>query len=164
MKSKHITDILDRTQFAELSEQEKTTVAAHVKDCSACRRAFEAARLSALLLKFDQGRPQVSPSPFFQAKVMNAWRERQIPRRPVEAFRRWWQASAVPVSMMLVTMVVLILLTIVAPQANDNSQEISSFNLYTTDGVIMNQRPPRDLTNEQIFEVIYASQRSEIRK
>jgi predicted anti-sigma-YlaC factor YlaD len=164
MKSQHITEILDHTSFAELGEREKEIVSTHIKDCSSCRRSYEAARLSAILLKPDDRGAQISPSPFFQAKVMNAWRERQIPRRSVEAFRRWWQASAVPVSMMLVTMIVMILLTVVAPQANsDGSQEVSSFNLYTTDGVIMDQRLPRDLTNEQVFQVIY-SPRNEVRK
>ena len=156
MKSKHITEIIDRTAFADLSEQDRTIVLSHIKDCSNCRQSYEAARLSAVLLKSENIVPQVSPSPFFQAKVMNAWRERQIPRRPVEAFRRWWQASAMPVSMMVIAMVVMILLTLIAPQANsESSQEVSSFNLYTTDGVIMDQRLPRDLTNEQIFEVVY---------
>lgn len=164
MKSQHITNILDDTGFAGLNEKERAVVLTHVKDCSGCRQAFEAARLSAILLKSDNAKTEISPSPFFQAKLMNAWRERQIPRRPVEAFRRWWQASALPVSVMLVTMAIMILLTVVAPKANnDTSQEISSFNLYTTDGVIMNQNQPRDLTNEQIFQVIYTP-RSEVRK
>ena len=163
MKSKHVTKILDRTRFAELSDQERATVWTHIKDCDGCRRAYEAARLSAILLKSEKA-AVTEVSPFFQAKVMNAWRERQIPRRPVEAFRRWWQASAGPVSAMLITMVIMILLTMVAPQAtSDNSQEVSSFNLYTTDGVIMNQRMPRDLTNEQLLEVIYST-RNEARK
>jgi predicted anti-sigma-YlaC factor YlaD len=166
MKSKHITNILDHTKFADLSEQDKMVISTHIEDCSGCRRAYKAARLSAVLLESENTIAQASPSPFFQAKVMNAWRERQLPRRPVEAFRRWWQASAMPVSVMLVTMVIMILLTVIAPQASNNgSQEISSFNLYTTDGVIMNQRP--ELTNEQIFEVIYTTRnevRNEIRK
>lgn len=158
MRSKHITEILDHTNFADLSEQDRTVITTHIEDCSGCRRAYEAARLSAVLLKSESSSTQASPSPFFQAKVMNAWRERQLPRRPVEAFRRWWQASAMPVSVMLVTMVIMILLTVIAPQtSSEGSQEISSFNLYTTDGVIMNQNQARDLTNEQLFEVMYTT-------
>ncbi len=161
MKSKHITEILDRATFAELSEQDKSVVSAHAKDCSSCRQAFEAARLSAILLKSDTAAASIAPSPFFQSKVMTAWRERQLPRRPIEAFRRWWQASAAPVFIMLTIMAALVSLTFIAPQ--DSQAEISSFNLYTTDTVIMDQNPPRDLTNEQVFQVIYTT-RNEVRK
>lgn len=165
MKSEHITEILDRATFAELSEQDKSVVSAHVKDCSSCRQTFEAARVSAILLKSDNMAASIAPSPYFQARVMNAWRERQIPRRPIEAFRRWWQASAAPVFVMLTIMVALVSLTFIAPPAggDDSQAEISSFNLYTTDAVIMDQNPPRDLTTEQVFQVVYTT-RNEIRK
>jgi predicted anti-sigma-YlaC factor YlaD len=160
MKSGHITKILDEKSFAELSTQQREIISAHAADCSSCRRAFESARVSSLLLKLDSETvTPAAPSPFFQAKVMNAWRERQIPRRPIAAFRRWWQASAMPVFMMLATMAVLISLTFLAPQssADDSPVEVSSFNLYSTESVILNQKQPKDLTTEQVFQVIYAS-------
>jgi predicted anti-sigma-YlaC factor YlaD len=166
MKSKHITEILDRASFAELSELDKSSVSVHVKDCASCRQAFEAARLSAILLESDTAASSVAPSPFFQAKVMNAWRERQqMTRRPIQAFRRWWQASAAPVFVMLTIMIALVSLTFIAPQAGgeDSQPEISSFNLYTTDAVIMDRNPPRDLTTEQVFQVVYTT-RNEVRK
>lgn len=165
MKSKHITKILDQTAFAELSEANKTVISKHIIDCDGCRKAFESARVSHLLMKSKAVAEIPSPSPFFQAKVMNAWRERQLPRRPVEAFRRWWQASAVPVFMMLVTLGVLISLTFLAPQSSteDSTAEVTNFRLYTTEGVILNQRAPRNLTNEQLFQLIYTP-RSDARK
>lgn len=167
MNSKHITEILDREAFAELSEQDKTIVLAHIDDCPPCRRAFKAARASQALLRAGSAAAAApaAPSPFFQAKVMNAWRERQIPSRPMAAFRRWWQASAAPVFLMLMTVAILISLTVLAPQssADDTPVEVSGFNLYTTDAVIFNQKPPRDLTTEQVFQVIYAT-KSDSRK
>ena len=166
MKSKHITKILDKATFAELSEADKTVIAAHTAGCADCGRAFEAARLSEVLLKVEADAEVPAPSAFFHAKVMNAWRERQLPRRPVEAFRRWWQASAAPVFMMLVMLGALISLTLLAPQssADDSAAaDISDFRLYTTENVVLNQKPSRDLTNEQVFQVIY-SPRSDLRK
>jgi len=156
MKSSHIIEILDGTSFIELSEQDKATIWAHADDCHGCRQAFEAARISSILLKAHESRVP-EPSPFFQAKVMNAWRERQMPRRPMEAFRRWWQASAAPVFLMVVTLAVLISLTFLAPQssADDSPVEISGSNLYSTDAVIYDQKASRDLTTEQVFQVIY---------
>ena len=164
MKNKHITEILDRTPFSALDEQDRATVAAHAAGCAECRLAFEAARLSAVLLKAET---EIKPSPFFQARVMNAWRERQqeaaAALRPFLAFRRWWQASAAPVFLMLTTLAVLISLTLLAPQSSaDDSMEISEFNLYSTDAVILNQRP-RDLTPEQVFEVIYTNSKNDQR-
>jgi predicted anti-sigma-YlaC factor YlaD len=159
MTNRHITKILDQTAFAELSGQDRETVAAHVTDCADCRRAFEAAKLSSVLLKADAVAAETfKPSPFFQAKVMNAWREQQLlQRRPIQAFRRWWQASAAPVFMMLATMAILISLTFFAPQAADDSTEVSSFNLYPTDSVVLNQKTAPDLTNEQVFQLIYGA-------
>ena len=167
MKSKHITEILDRSTFGELSQQEQAVIALHTEDCFPCRKAFEAARLSAVLLKANSTSAAAAPvpTPFFQAKVMNAWHERQqTVRRPIAAFRRWWQASAAPIFLMLVTVAVLISLTVFAPQSSaDDSVEVSSFNLYSTESVILNQKPSRDLTTEQVFQVVYTS-RSETRK
>lgn len=168
MKNKHITHILDQKAFAELNEAERKTISIHIaeSDCADCRKAFAAARVSADLIKCADA-VEITPSPFFQAKVMNAWRERQqLTRRPVEAFRRWWQASAVPVFMMLAVMAVLVSLTILAPQssANDMTAETSSFNLYTTESVILNQKPSGDLTNEQVFQVIYSARASDARR
>ncbi|MGI8495806.1 MAG: hypothetical protein ACR2L1_10930, partial [Pyrinomonadaceae bacterium] len=79
MKSKHITKILDKAIFAELSEHDKEIISAHISDCADCRSAFEAAHLSSVLLKVGSDVSAPSPSPFFQARVMNAWRELQIP-------------------------------------------------------------------------------------
>jgi anti-sigma factor RsiW len=163
MKSGHITKILDGKGFAGLSPEEREIVLAHTADCSACRKAFEAARISNLLLKMDAASDAPAPSAFFQAKVMNAWREREIPRRPILIFQRWWQASAMPVFLMFVMMAVLISLTFLAPQssAEDAPMEISSFNLYSTESVILNQK--RDLTTEQVYQLIYDA-KSESRK
>jgi len=86
--------------------------------------------------------------------VINALRERANLRKPIAALRRWWQASAALVSLMLITIAGLIALTALAPSSSSQA-EISSFNLYSTDAVILNQNMTRDLTTEQIFEVIY---------
>lgn len=167
MKSKHITKILDKTKFAELSEADKTVISTHCADCADCRRAFDAARLSEVLLKAEAVAEVPAPSAFFQAKVMNAWRERQqLPRRQVEAFRRWWQASAVPVFMMLAVLGVLTSLTFLAPQSNagdSTTAEVTNFRLYTTESVVLNQSAPKNLTNEQLFQLIYTP-RTDTRK
>ncbi len=162
MKSRHITEILDKAAFVELSEKDLTIVRLHMKDCLKCQQAFEAARVSSVLL---EAQSEIAPSPFFQAKVMNALRrEKQNLRKPIAAFRRWWQASVAMVFLMLVTVVGLVAATLLAPNSNvDEAQaDASNFNLYSTDAIILNQKPTPDLTTEQVFQVLY-ERRSDFR-
>ena len=50
MNEKHIIEVLDNASIANLSEFELNKVRIHVKDCESCRNAYEAARLSALVV------------------------------------------------------------------------------------------------------------------
>jgi hypothetical protein len=156
MKDRHITDILDGKRFAELSAEETALVAAHASGCADCERAVAAARLSSLMFKLQAGAPGPEPSVFFQAKVMNALRAKHNRRKPMAALRRWWQASYAMVCVMLATVAALIGLTALAPATGaDETQAVVPNNLYTTDAVIMNQRSPREMSDEQVFRVIY---------
>jgi predicted anti-sigma-YlaC factor YlaD len=158
MKYTHITEILDGKRFAELDADDAALIDSHIAGCPDCREAFHAARISSVLLEARALEIRdVEPPPFFQAKVLNALRrENQNLRKPIAAFRRWWQASYSMVCVMLVTVGALIALTLAAPTSNaDDTQAGLPSNLYPTDAVILNQRLSRDLTNEQVFEVIY---------
>lgn len=165
MKTRHITEILDNKAFAGLDEEDLRTVYIHIKECQNCRGAFEAARLSSFLLKTGAAFESPVPSAFFQAKVMNALRDKQTIAKPIEAFKRWWQAAAAPVFMMLIALGALMAFTAFVPisGANQAQAETSNFNLYSTDTVILNQKLTRDLTNEQVFEVLYET-KSDIRR
>jgi hypothetical protein len=58
--------------------------------------------------------------------------------------------------MMLAVVVGLIALTVLAPSSS--SPTISSFEGFSTDMVIMNERvTAREPTNEQIFQIIYGT-------
>jgi hypothetical protein len=60
------------------------------------------------------------------------------------------------VGLMVMIVACLIATSFIAPLASeDEAQAGTNFNLYTTDSVILNQKSPRDLTNEQVFQVIY---------
>jgi hypothetical protein len=158
MRDRHILEILDRAGFAELSEDELETVRAHSIECPNCRQAFDAARVSSVLLNVRAAAPAIEPSAFFQSKVLNALREKQNLRKPIETFRRWWQASYALVCSMLFIVITLAFLTMIAPRAS-TEQAVSNYNLYSTDSVILNQNPPRNLTTEQALEVIYTERR-----
>ncbi len=83
MKDKHIIDILENAPFADLTESESTLIRAHVEGCATCHRAYQAAQLSALLIK-ERTAEAIDPSPFFHTKVMAGCRASTRPGAPVE--------------------------------------------------------------------------------
>jgi hypothetical protein len=163
MKEKHILEMLDAVRFDDLSGDELKTIETHTSNCADCRRAFDAARLSSAFLDVRVALPAVEPSAFFQSKVLQALREKQNLRSPIEAFRRWWQASYALVCSMLFLVISLALVTVFAPKSN-TEQAVSTYNLYSTDSVILNQNPPRNLTTEQALEVIYTERRDAVKR
>lgn len=163
MMDRHILEILDETGFAGLKGDQLATVQAHCAGCGDCRQAFEAARISAVLLNARSEVAPVAPSAFFQSKVLNAIREKQQLRRPIAAFRRWWQASYALVCSMMFFVITLALLTMLAPKP-ESAQAASNGYLYTTDAVILNQNPPRNITTEQALEVIYNERRDAVKR
>lgn len=156
MNHQQIKKNLDQTPLVNLSKTDLAEIERHIADCDDCRRAFQAAQISSALLKNNSTSETFEPSPFFQAKVLNAWRERQLIQKPLAAFYRWWQASAAMVFLMLTTVAGLIALTVFAPdsKAGDAQAGKSDFNLYPTDAVILNQKPAQNLTRGQILEVL----------
>lgn len=157
MKNEHILDILDEKAFAALDEAELGFIKAHARQCASCFQAFEAARISSVLL---QNAESPEPSPFFQTRVMANLREKQAKINPFAAIGRLWKASAYLVVMMVTMVVALIALTVFAPEFNavSGTAQISSFDNYSTDMVIINERlPGREPTNEQVFQIIYGS-------
>ncbi|HEX8247878.1 MAG TPA: hypothetical protein VF599_06885 [Pyrinomonadaceae bacterium] len=160
MKHEHILEILDEKALNDFGEAELAFIKAHAAQCVECFQAFEAARISAVLLKTHAAAAaSVEPSPFFQTRVMANLREKQAKINPFAAIGRLWKASASLVVLMMTMVVALIALTIFAPKLNTVSgAQVSSFDNYSTDMVIMNERlPGREPTNEQVFQIIYSS-------
>jgi len=159
MSTKHIIKILDEADVSTLSSEDIKRISAHTAVCQNCRSAFQAARISSVLLKNSVVNDSPAPMPFFQAKVLNAWREKQNLPQPIAAFRRWWQASAAMVCAMILMVGGLISFSIMMPDSNSfaNQTAISNYNLYSADSIILNQKTPGDLTTEQAFEVLESS-------
>ena len=164
MKDRHILEILDEKSFAEFGGDELKNFQIHCAECPDCRQAFEAARISSVLLNVRAAIPAPAPSAFFQSKVLNAIREKQNLRKPLAAFWRWWQASSALVWLMFFIVATLGILTFLAPKSNNEEAVSSTYNLYTTDAVILDQKPPHNLTNEQVLEVIYTERRDSVKK
>jgi hypothetical protein len=152
MKDKHITEILDNASIAMLSESELNEVRVHALECVSCRDAFEAARLSAVVIK-NRVEVTIEPSPFFQTRVMAALREQQAVES-VPAMLRLWKSAKALVSTMAVTTAALAVVSFIQPSqtAPVLDQTASAYSAYS---VIMDQDAEDQMSYEQVLSTIY---------
>jgi len=147
--AKHITEVLNNASIAALSESELNEVRAHALECGACRSAYEAARLSAVVLK-SRAQVTIEPSPFFQTRVMAAIREQRDVEN-VPAFARLWKSAKVLVSSMALTTAALGVLSFTLPATTDDQ----ALSAYSAESVIMGQSADEQLTYDQVLSTIY---------
>lgn len=155
MTNKHITEILDNASIATLSESQLREVQAHARDCVSCSDAYEAARLSAVVLR-SRAQATIEPSPFFQTRVMAALREQQAVES-VPAILRLWRSSKALVSSMAVTTAALAALSFLLP-APVTSVIDQTASVYSAESVIMGQGTDEQMTYEQVLSTIYADE------
>lgn len=159
MKDNHIADILDNTPLADLSDGELQKIQAHVATCVDCERAFAAASISALLIKertSEAAQHTLNANPFFETRVLAAWREQQA---SVGAWnlRRLWNATGAIVASMAATTAALAVLTFVAPADNATNQQIAAVVPFSAETVVFDQdQDDNQLTNDQVINAIYA--------
>jgi hypothetical protein len=152
MKNKHITELLDNTTVASLSQIELEEIRAHARECEPCRTAFTAAQLSAVVIK-QRAQAVIEPSPFFQTRVMAAWREQQATESVPTMWRLWKSARALVSSMALTTAALGALsFMISAPTTNTLDATASTFS---AESVILGQDSDDQLTYEQVLNAIY---------
>lgn len=154
MKEKHVIGILENSPLASLTENELLTVRSHAEGCLPCRRAYEAAQLSALLIK-ERAAEEIEPSPFFQTRVLAALRERQ---NNVPILSRLWKSAGALVSGMALTTAALATFSFLAPGAGTGtSQEtVAAMSPYSAEAVVLNQDQGDDqMTDEQVISAIY---------
>lgn len=152
MKDKHIIEILDNASIATLSESELNEIRAHALECLSCRDAFEAARLSAVVIK-SRVEATIEPSPFFQTRVMAALREQQAVES-VPAMLRLWRSAKALVSVMAVTTAALAVVSFIQPSQTTPvvDQTASAYSAYS---VIMDQDADDQMSYEQVLSTIY---------
>lgn len=155
MKETHIIEILENSPLASLTESELLTVRNHAESCLSCRRAYEAAQLSTLLIK-ERTAETIEPSPFFQTRVLAALREQQAGNN-VPVLSRLWKSAGVLVSSMALTTVALAALSFLAPGAG-TAQETAPLNPYSAEAVVFNQDQSDEMTDEQVLSAIYTDE------
>ena len=161
MKDNHILDLLDYAPLANLSESDLRTIRVHVETCAECNRAFEAAQVSALLLKEradEAAENSATANPFFQTRVLAAWREQQAGNR-VPAFRRLWNATGALVASMAATTAALAVLTFMAPSSDTLNQQTVALVPYSAETVVLDQdQVDNQMTDDQVLSAIYVDE------
>ncbi len=153
MKEKCITEILDNASIANLSESELAKVQTHAQGCVSCRGAYEAAKLSAVVIR-SRVQVTIEPSPFFQTRVIAALREQQAVES-VPAMLRLWRSSKALVSSMAVTTAALAVLSFVLP-APGIAVDDQAVPVFSAESVIMGN--DEQISYEQVLSTIYADE------
>ncbi|HJP90817.1 MAG TPA: hypothetical protein VJ875_02610 [Pyrinomonadaceae bacterium] len=153
MKEKHITEILDNASIVNLSQNELNEIRAHARECESCDGAYEAARMSAVVLR-SRAQSTIEPSPFFHTRVMAALREQQAVES-VPAMLRLWGAAKALVSSMAVTTAALAALSFALPSPATPAPD-QAVSAYSAESVIMGQTSDEQMTYDQVLSTIYA--------
>jgi len=153
----HITDILDNTPFAGLAESDLSAIRAHTANCVDCAQAFAAAEFASVLLAeriTEAAEHAASANPFFQTRVMAAWREQQA--GSAWSLGRLWNATGALVASMAATTAALAVLMFVAPATNSSDQQTAALAPYSAESVVLGaDRDDNQLTNDQVISAIY---------
>lgn len=156
MNDMHITHILDERPLVALSETDLASIRAHTGHCVECARAFEAAQLSELLMReraAETAADTLNANPFFQTRVLAAWREQQTTVGGWN-LRRLWNATGAVVSSMVVTTAALAVLTFIVPAEEPTPVQTVAVASASAESVMFDQSE-EEMTNEQALSAIY---------
>lgn len=159
MRDEHIKSIIESAPLNALSESDVAKIRAHTEGCPECLRAFEAAQISALLLR-ERAEVEIEPSPFFQTRVLAALRERQATQAGF-SFKRLWKATGALVSSMAAGVAALAILTIFAPgpQPTLGPSSQQAYSAYSAERVIFERDgSPEEMSYEQVLAALYGSE------
>jgi hypothetical protein len=158
MRNEHVISLLEDKSLARLDENELGQIRAHALACDACRRAYQAAQVSAVLLQERAGE-SFEPSPFFQTRVLAALRERQSADE-TWAWSRLWRTAGGLASSMVATVATLAVLTFVVPGTQTTDSQNPVVNAYSTEAVVLGENaPPADqLTDNDVLTTLYETE------
>jgi hypothetical protein len=157
MKDEHVISTLESRPLAALDESDLARIRAHALVCESCRKAYEAAQVSALMLK-ARANEMFEPSPFFQTRVLAALRERQAANQ-TWAWSRLWRTAGGLASSMAATVATLAILTFVIPgtQTTDSQNATPIASAYSTEAVVLNENavPDDQLSDGDVLATLY---------
>lgn len=156
-KCNEIRDLMDSCPAGQLSAKALEEIEGHVEMCPACAAALSATTAIGELFRIRaEAAEKVNPSPFFESIVMGALRARKAVAAPMSAFAQWWKATssilAFSASASMVLMVVALMMT---SRDETPTTTITSGHLYPPEAVMIDATSGKDLTNEQVLQVVY---------
>ncbi|MDX6446255.1 MAG: hypothetical protein QOH71_3329 [Blastocatellia bacterium] len=166
MKTEHVISILEGNPFVALNRDELAKIEAHTLTCEACRKAYEAAQVSAALLH-ERARGAFEPSAFFQTRVLAELRERQSANERW-AWGRLWRTAGGLASSMVATVATLAVLTFVVPgtQTSESQSSTPVLNAYSTDAVVFDQStaPSDQISDSDVLATLYETDNNDVVK
>ncbi len=155
MKNEHVISILESKPLVGLDESDLGQIRAHATACEACRRAYESAQVSSVLLQERAGE-SFEPPPFFQTRVLAALRERQSANE-TWAWSRLWRTAGGLASSMVATVATLAVLTFVVPSTQNADSQTPSVNAYSTEAVVLDEKgtPEDQISNNDVLATLY---------
>jgi hypothetical protein len=163
MKDEHIVDLIESAPLTSLTPQRLAAIRAHSDHCASCLRAFQAAQVSAVLLK-ERVAAEFEPPPFFHTRVLATLRERQAAGwwASASTISGLWHTAGALASSMLATVAALAVLTFVVPdsQSTAGTQSSSVANNYSAEEVMLGQTSQLDeqQSDGQLLGTIYAAE------
>lgn len=159
MSKNHIINLLESAPLASLSESDLTLIRAHTHDCVDCRRAFESAQISKLLLK-ERAAETFEPPPFFHTRVLATLRERET-AGGLWGWSKVWRAAGALASSMVATVAALAVLTFVIPGSQTTGpQEMSALNAYSAEEMLLDHGEAFNdqVSEDQILTTLYGAE------
>jgi hypothetical protein len=149
--------MLEEKPFGSLSENEISNADSHIAHCSECKRAYDAARISAALM-VAQTSEAAEAGPFFTTRVMAALRERHLSPEPSVLVRMWRAAGAVVLAMAALV-VILVGLTVFSQGSDSQIQPAATAtqDVYSPEYVVLEQGDldDGDMVNDQLIATMY---------
>jgi len=160
MSNKHIINLIESSPLASLSESDLNAIREHTPNCLDCRRAFEAAQISMLLLK-ERVAETFEPSPFFHTRVLATLRERETVGG-LWAWSKVWRAAGALASSMVATVAALAVLTFAIPSGRTvtASQDMTALNAFSAEEVLLEQAESvnEQASEDQILRTLYEAE------
>ena len=149
MSKNHIISLIESAPLTSLSRSDLDAIRAHTGDCEDCRRAFEAAQISVLLLQ-ERAAETFEPSPFLHTRVLAKLRERPATSE-LWGWTKVWRAAGALASTMVATVAALAVLTFVIPgsQTISGPEVSTALNTYSAEEVLLDQG---EAVNDQVSE------------
>lgn len=154
---KEVKALIDSFPIDQLQTSLNDEFQSHLAECRSCDSAFVATLAMGEFFNVRrEDAEHVSPSPFFQSVVINTLRARKAVATPIAAFAQWWKATSSILAFSASISGILIVVALISSMKDDSSiTQTYSNNLYPPEAVMIDSTSGKDLTDEQVLQVVY---------